>query len=182
MSNVLQFFMMRLQFLSFHRTLDLAIGTSFCLAGIFSTSSAFAAEQINFKYQSLRESVSVQELTAFAAAGMASPKLEVYLKLSQVDPQQIRQTLTNEVSISSSALEQYLDSWTGKIVLDEVSQIIRTGPGQASKQALRSAIVLSTTKDNKFSLIEVFQNYPRSQVEIDIDRLIQTDRRINTPS
>ncbi len=171
---------MRLQFPSFYRTFGLALSTSFCLAGLFSNNSASAAERINFKYQSLRESLSVQELSEFATAGKASPKLEVYLKLSRVDPKQIRQTLANEVSISPAALEQYLNSWTGKLVLDEVSQIIQTGSsGQASKQALRSALVLSTTKDHKFSLIEVFQNYSVGQVEIDVDRLIQTDKRIN---
>lgn len=173
---------MCLQFLSFYRSFGLVISTSFCLAGFFSTNSALAAQQINFKYQSLRESLSVQELSEFATAGKTSPKLEVYLKLSRVDPKQIRQTLANEVSISSAELEQYLNSWSGKLVLDEVSQIIQTGSGQANKQALRSALLLSTTKDNKFSLVEVFQNYPVEQVEIDIDRLIQTDRRINSLS
>lgn len=174
--------MIRLQALSFYRTLGLALSTSFYLAGLFSPNNALAAEQINFKYQSVRESLSVQELSEFATAGKASPKLEVYLKLSRVEPKQIRQTLANEVSISPAALEQYLDSWTGKLVLDEVSQIIQTSSGQASKQALRSALLLSTAKDNKFSLIEVFQNYPVAQLEIDIDRLIQTDKRINNPS
>lgn len=163
---------MCLQFPSFYRTFGLALSTSFCLAGLFSNNSASAAERINFKYQSLRESLSVQELSEFATAGKASPKLEVYLKLSRVDPKQIRQTLANEVSISPAALEQYLNSWTGKLVLDEVSQIIQTGSsGQASKQALRSALVLSTTKDNKFSLIEVFQNYSVAQVEIECGSL-----------
>ncbi len=171
---------MRLQLPSFHRTLGLAISINLCLAGICSTSNAFAAEQVNFKYQRLHESLSVTELTTFVATGKASPKLEVYLKLSQADPKMIRQDLANQVSISPVALNQLLNSWIGKLTLDEVSQIIRPGSGQASKQALRSAIALSITKDNKFSLIEVFQNYPISQVEVDIDRLIQTDRRLNT--
>lgn len=166
---------------SFHRIFGLAIGINLCLAGI-STSNAIAAEQIIFKYQRLRESLPVKELTTFAATGKASPKLEVYLKLSQSDPKKIRQTFMNEVSISPLALDQFLNSWVGKLTLDELSQIIRPSSGQASKQALRSALVLSTTKDNKLSLVEVFQNYPTSQVEIDIDRLIQTDRRINTLS
>jgi hypothetical protein len=79
-------------------------------------------------------------------------------------------------------LEQFLNSWIGKVILDEVSQIIQTGPGQPSKQALQSALILSVEKDSQFSLIEVFQNYPAPEVQIDIDRLIQTEKRINTPS
>lgn len=166
---------------SFHRALGLAIGINLCLAGI-STRNAIAAEQIIFKYQRLSESLSVKELTTFAVTGEASPKLEVYLKLSQGDPKKFRQDLTNQVSITPLALSQFLDSWVGKLTLDELSQIIRPGSRQVSKQALRSAIALSTAKDNKFSLVEVFQNYPTSQVEVDIDRLIQTDKRINTLS
>jgi hypothetical protein len=172
---------MRLQLPSIHHIFGLAIELSLCLAGI-STSRASAAEQVTFKYQSLRESVSVEELTTFTAAGQASPKLEVYLKLARVDSKEIRQTLANQVSISPTALEQFLNSWTGKVILDEVSQIIQTGSGQPSKQALQSALILSVEKDNQFSLIEVFQNYPAPEVQIDIDRLIQTDKRINTPS
>lgn len=165
----------------FHRALGLAIGINLCLAGIF-TSNAIAAEQIIFKYQRLSESLSVKELTTFAMTGKTSPKLEVYLNLLQGDPKKLRQDLTNQVSISPLALNQFLDSWVGKLTLDEASQIIRPRSTQASKQALRSAIALSTAKDNKFSLVEVFQNYPTAQVEVDIDRLIQTDRRINTLS
>lgn len=167
---------------SFQRIFGLAIGINLFLAGVFFTSNALAAEQITFKYQRLRESLSVKELTTFAMTGEASPKLEVYLKLSQSDSNKIRQTFMNEVSITPLALDQFLNSWIGKLTLDEISQIIRPSSEQDSKQALRSAIILSTTKDNKFSLVEVFQNYPTSQVEIDIDRLIQTDKRINTPS
>jgi len=172
---------MRLQLPFIHHILGLAIGIGLGLAGI-STSRASAAEQVTFKYQSLRQSISVEELTTFTATGQASPKLEIYLKSALVDPKEIRQSLANQVSISPTALEQFLNSWIGKVILDEVSQIIQTGPGQPSKQALQSALILSVEKDSQFSLIEVFQNYPAPEVQIDIDRLIQTEKRINTPS
>jgi hypothetical protein len=159
---------------------SLAIGISLC-AGNIATGSAIAAEQVVFKYQALREAISVRELTDFATTGKASPKLEVYLKFSQNGARDLRQALANEVKVDRAQLDQLLNSWAGKLILDEISQIIRNGSGQASKQALRSALNLAI-QDNKFNLIELFQNYPTAQVQVDLDRLIETSKRIEAQS
>lgn len=174
------------QFSALHRslsfaTLSLAIGTGLSLTALFSPSRAFAANQVVLKYQSLQGSLSVKELATFASTGNASAKLADYMKLAQANSSEFRQSLGNEVKVSSADLDQFLNSWFGKIILDEMSQIIRPATGQSSKQALRSAIALST-KDNKVSFLEVLQNYPATEVEIDIDRLIETDKRINAVS
>lgn len=172
---------MHLRLLS-HGKLRLLAGLSFCLIGVFSVDRALAAEQIVFKYQALRESLTVNELATFAKTGKASPKIDVYLKLSQSNPKEIRQALTNEVVITPAAFEDFINSWVGKLILDEFSRIVRPTARQPSKQSLRTAIARSITSDGKFNMVEVLQNYPATQVEFDVDRLIETDRRINAPT
>lgn len=162
--------------------LGFAFSVGLYAAASVASDRAIAADQVVFQYQALRESFSIQELTSFAATGKASATLERYLKLSPNGSKEFRQALTNKVSVNRSQVDQFLNSWVGKLTLDEVSQIIRNSSGQANKQALRSAIVRSTEKDNTFSLLEVFQNYPTAQVEVDVYRLIQTSNRINSPS
>jgi hypothetical protein len=160
---------------------SLLAGVIFCLTGFGISNTANAAEQVVFRYQSLRESLTVQELSAFAKTGKTTPKMDLYLQLSRTNPKEIRQALSNEITVNQQQVEQFLNSWVGKLTLDEISQIVRPSSSQSSKKALRTAIARSTQSDNKFSLLEIFQNYPTTAVEIDIDRLIETDKRINTP-
>jgi hypothetical protein len=171
---------MHLRPFSSSRLLGSAIALVTSVAGVSLAYHVFAAEQILFRYQAIRETLSVRELTTFATTGTASPKLDVYLTLSQSNRSDIRKALTNPISVSPAMLNQFLDSWVGKLVLDELSQIVQTPSGRSNKQALRSAIATSVQRDNQFTLLEVFQNYPNAQIEIDIDRLIETNKRINS--
>lgn len=179
--NSVAFFksLMRLQLPLSLGKLALVSSIGLC-AATFSGGSAQAAEEVFFKYQSLTESLTVQEIRDFAVSGKASPKLEVYLRLSKANANEIRQTLTREMNVSAKDVQQFLDSWVGKLTMDEVSQIVRPINRQSSKRALRSAIDASV-KDNKLSLLEVFQNYPAPKVEVDVDRWLATEKRINTP-
>ncbi len=177
---------MRLQFSSFHRALNLAalgltVGTGLGFT-ILPANQVFAADQVVLKYQVLQDSLSIKELVTFATTGNMSPKLAGYLKLAQANnPNEFRQALGNEIKIGATDLDQFLNSWFGKIIVDEMSQIIRPTNGQGSKQALRSAVTLAA-KDNKISFLKVLQNYLTTEVEINIDRLIETDKRINAVS
>jgi len=45
------------------------------------------------------------------------------------------------------------------VVLDEISQVIHTASRRPDRQALRSALVLSS-RDREITLIETIQNYP----------------------
>jgi len=146
---------------------------------LLSSSNAIAAEQVVLKYRILREKISVRELTRLTETGTLSPTLAAYLKLAGKNPQDIRQPLTQVVKVNPLLLDRVLNSWVGNTVLDQVSQAIHTPSNQANRQALRAAISLSANRDGQLTLMEVLQNYPTREVEVEGDRLVGAFRQLN---
>ncbi|BDA75635.1 hypothetical protein CAL7716_098010 [Calothrix sp. PCC 7716] len=146
---------------------------------LFYTTSAIAADRVVFTYGAFRQSLSVDELATFATTGETSSGVRYYLNRTGQDPQSIRNTLTREVNVTPVTLDRTLNTRIGSYLLDQIGYSIRTRSNQANRQALRSALVLSASKDNKISLIEVIQNYPSSEIVVEGDRIIRTYNQLS---
>ena len=138
---------------------------------LFGQTSALAAEQVVLKYGIFRESISVQELSTFAETGELSRSLRVNFALAQQDPKAIRPYLTTPVKTDLVILDRILNSPIGNVILDELSQVIHTPSRRADRQALRAALVLSASEDGQVTLLEIIENYPTTNVEVDGERL-----------
>jgi len=146
---------------------------------VFAAQGAIAAEQIVLRYGILQESLPVGELSEFSRTGTPSPSLQAYLALANANPQQVRSILIQEIPISPKLLDQALNHGLGHAMLDKVGEAIRTPTGDAHREALRSALVLSASNDKKLSLMEVIQNYPAREVYVEGDRLMSAYTRIS---
>lgn len=152
-----------------------------------SNGSAFAAESVLIKYRIFRESISVQELANFSQTGELSTPLRVNLALAKQDPKKIRQYLTESVTVNPILLDRILNSPVGNVVLDRIGEAIHTQSRTADRQALRAALVLSASSDrpgsgakaNSVSLIEIIQNYPASEVEVEGEVLERAYRQLS---
>jgi hypothetical protein len=153
---------MRLNSLITRLTLMLSIGVSVPLWA----TGAIAAERVVLKYSILRQSVSVAELTTLAETGETSRSLRRYLRLAGKQPEEVRQTLTEEAEVNVILVDRGLNNPVGDRVLDQIGEAIYPPSGEASREALRSALVLSASDDNRISLIEVIQNYPTDEVVV----------------
>ena len=143
-------------------------------AGIlFHSSAAAAAEKVVLKYSAIRMTLPLSELEVFAETGKMSPGLEMLLGKAKKDPEAVRRYLTRSVKVSQRFLDQTLNSKVGEVILDEVGQVIRTPSGNANREALRSALVLSATNDNEITLLETMKNYPSPEVYVEGDRLVE---------
>ena len=141
------------------------------LAIALSSNSALAAQKVVLKYRIFRQSISVEELSSFAQTGELSTSLRVNLALARQKPSLVRQYLTEPVPVNLVLLDRLLNSQAGNFLLDEISQAIHSPSRQADRQALRSALILSASSEQNISLIEVIQNYPTQEVQIEGDRL-----------
>jgi hypothetical protein len=137
-----------------------------------------AAETVVLEYKIFRESIAVDELSTFAQTGKLSNSLRINLALARKEPQVIREYLTTPVKVSSVFLDRVLNSPVGDIILDELSQVIHTPSGKANRQALRSALVLSAVGDEQITLIEVIENYPTQNVQVDGEQLQNAYRQL----
>jgi Alpha/beta hydrolase of unknown function (DUF1400) len=165
---------MRFKFLGLRRALVLVGST--CL--LLLSTPAFGAERVVLNYGIFRESLSVEELSTFAQTGELSRSLRVNFALARQDPKAIRQYLTEPVKVSPVFLDRVLNSQIGNITLDQISQVIYTPSRRADRQALRAALVLSASQDGQVSLIEIIENYPTNEVEVDGDRLESAYRQL----
>jgi hypothetical protein len=150
-------------------TLFLATGAGI----VFYSSAAAAAEKVVLKYSAIRMTLPVSELEIFAETGKMSPGLEMLLGQAKKDPEAVRSSLTRRVKVNQSFLDRTLNSKVGEIILDEVGQVIRTPSGNANREALRDALVLSATNDNEITLLEAMKNYPTPEVYVEGDRLVE---------
>ena len=165
---------MRFHFLPLRRALVSVASACFLLLG----TPALAAERVILKYNILRQPIKVEELSTFAQTGKLSTLLQVTILLAGQDPNIIRQYLTTPIKISPVVLDKVLSSEIGVSTLDELSQVIHTRSRQGDRQALRSAFVASASLDEQITLLEILQNYPAAEVEIEADRLESAYRQL----
>ncbi len=165
---------MRCQFSTLRRILVLVASTYVLLL----CTPTFAAQRVVLEYGIFRESLSVKELSTFAQTGELSSSLRVNLALARQNPKAIRQYLTESVKVNPVFLDRVLNSQIGNVILDQISQVIYTPSRKADRQALRAALVLSASQDGQLSLIEIIENYPTNEVEVDGDRLESAYRQL----
>jgi Alpha/beta hydrolase of unknown function (DUF1400) len=161
------------------RLLKLSIFLGISSAVLSASTSAIAAEQVVVKYKIFRESISVAELTTFVETGEASSGLQSYLKTSQQKPEDVRRILGRETNVNVVTLDRALNNPVGNLLLDQISLAVHPPANAASRQAIRSALILSASQDNKVSLIEVIQKYPTAEVELEGERISQAYRQID---
>lgn len=140
---------------------------------------AMAANLIVFRYGSFSETFSVQELRDFAQTGKQSSTISYYLQRTNQQPEAVRNSLNREIPVKVTTLDRVLNSPVGDVVLDRISRTIQTPVNESNRQALRAALVLSASGDNRLSLIEVFQNYPTQELYVDGRELISTYTQIS---
>ncbi len=140
--------------------------------------NAIAAERVVLKYGVFRESIAVADLKTFAKTGEISSDLQFYLDAARQNPKDFRRILTQPAAVNIVTLDRVLNHPIGNILLDQIGQAIHPPGSVASRQAIRSALVLSASPDNQISLIEVMQNYPTSEVEVEGNQILQLHRQI----
>jgi hypothetical protein len=138
-----------------------------------------AAEEIVFKYGIASHSVSIEDLEHFAATGEMSRSVRFLFDFTKQNPQIARRILVQEFSVEPVLASNLANSVPGEVVLSGVSQLIYPKSERASIQALRGALIVSASDDNKVSLIELFRNYPTQQMYVDGKLLAKTAKDFN---
>ncbi len=144
-----------------------------CAAVLLSALPSGAAEQVVFKYGPIARSVPVSSLRELADTGRAPADLKVYLDLAEQDPQEVSEILIRPFAISSTQLDQLLNSPFGDVMLDEAGEIMSPPSKRASRQAIRSALVLDASRDGEITILDTLESYPTNTVEIDGERLLE---------
>ncbi|MGI0487220.1 alpha/beta hydrolase [Pantanalinema rosaneae CENA516] len=144
------------------------------LSVLFLAPQAQAAEQVVFRYGIFRQRLAVPELTDFAETGETSRVLGRYLQRANGNPESIRRVLNQPIDINRNLLDTALNNPAADRLLDELGRMIQTPNNNGNREALRTAMLRSTEKDNRLTLLEVIQNYPTNEIHLDVKRAIKT--------
>ena len=149
-------------------------------ATLLGSSKAIASQEIILNYSALGQSVSVQDLETFVETGEMSSSIRFLVGATKQNPDDVRNALTKEISLSLTFLSDVLNSLPGEYALFQAGQIIhpKAKPNRALITSLRGALILSASGDNKISLLELFQNYPTQQMYIDARLLRNTSEDV----
>ena len=131
-----------------------------------------AAEKVILKYDVLQESISVAQLSNLSQTGETSPELHSYLELVNKKPEELRQILNYSIAATPTVLSNVLGSFAGKYLLLKVGEVIHSPSEKDSKEALRGALIASANTNDEIRLIEVLENYPNPELQIEGDRLM----------
>lgn len=133
----------------------------------FSSRPSVAAETVHFHYGIAGQSVSVEDLEAFARTGEQSPAIAFLLRYMGRDPELVRLLLRQQIPIDAVTASKLLDSPIGEYILERASTVVHTGATRGNTEALRGALIGSADGDGQISLLEVWQNYPTRKVKVD---------------
>lgn len=149
------------------------------LMGLAIAAPAVAAQKVVMRYGPIARSLPVKDLSDLVDTGRVSPQLYSYLRLADQKPEGLRQQLTRPLNVNLVTLDRQLNSVPGNLLLDEAGRYIHPPGSQASRQALRGALILSASGDNQITLIEILENYPTQDVEVDVEKTIATYQQID---
>ncbi|NMF86769.1 alpha/beta hydrolase [Nodosilinea sp. P-1105] len=155
-----------------------ALAISLIALATIAAAPALAAERVVLRYRGFSRSVPVEDLAILAETGEAPRSVAGLLRQAGQDPSAVQSALNRPIPADPVMLDRALNSVPGGWLLDQVGETIRPAAGGRSRQALRSALVLSAADDNQITLIEVLQNYPTAEVVLEGDRIHSTYNRL----
>lgn len=152
---------------------SLVLGTWLAIAP-----NAYAAEQLTVTTtqagQPLQVSVPVADLETFARTGEASPAVNTIL--AELDPAQVaqlRQLLIQPVQMNPTTLDRFTAAPMVQTLLSGLGQTFRTSTGANGGTALQNAFVLAAADEDGFTLINVMQEFPDSEIQVSLDDLVR---------
>lgn len=141
----------------------LSVGAVICLP----KTPAIAADRLVVTFGPLGRSIPIEDLRALADTGETTRQIRWYLNTADLDTETFRQVLTREVNIDQQLIDRVTYSLPGEFLLHEIGNTIHTKSERANIQALRAALLLSTSGDDRISLIEFLEQYPTQELYVD---------------
>jgi hypothetical protein len=134
-----------------------------------------AAEQIDFVYSPIEESLKISSLEKFVEDGTIDANLEFYMNIAKPDEKEkaiFRKLLTTKIPVDPVVLSRLLKTDEGERLLTFFGNIINIQGGGSGKIPLRGAIVTAALdKKEGLTLLNFLRNLS-VDVQIDVQKAI----------
>lgn len=140
--------------------------------------TAVGDQNLVVRFGPFETSITVEALTQFAEGGSLPGAWGFYLKVANINPEDLRVALNQELKADALFLDDILNSLLGEYALYQVGQLVTTRTGRTNIQALRSAVMLSALDDNRLTALEFLSHYPVARLYLDGAQLARLGRGI----
>lgn len=153
----------------FTQSLLLSVG-----AGVLGmVGSASAAETILLRFDETQISVPIQEIEAFAASGAVDGDLQEFFQKYPEIQAETQDILDQQITVTEAFIQRTLSGSTGEFVLIQLRKLLNDPSGDADIESLRTTLIDAYEDDNRFSVLELLQKYPESEIYVDLRGLQQ---------
>jgi hypothetical protein len=135
------------------------------IAMLLLISPVHASETVLLQARNLRMPIALAELQAFAAGQDISPQLRQFLQDAKQEPDQLRQELTAKITPPQHT------GLAPDFALIQINKIIGDPLGREDLDSLRVAFGKALKTDQTFSVLELLENYPKSEMRLEVSRL-----------
>ncbi|HEY9642312.1 MAG TPA: alpha/beta hydrolase [Coleofasciculaceae cyanobacterium] len=141
---------------------------------VLTASSALAADRVTISYGLLERSISINSLDIYAKEGRITEDFEKYTRYLNPDQLlQLRQILLAKSDLSSVAVSQFLYTDQGEVLLNRLSEVIRTETNLPGFYAIRAALILAAAEPDGLTVVNVLKQFPLTSVRIDLGRSLK---------
>lgn len=159
--------MVRFQRIRSHRSLRWlsALG----LAASFWATPVLPAEQIELSYPPFGTfSIRTSDLENYAKTGVASPELNLLLRLIPTDQTgEIQQNLNATIDIESTTINQAINSPIGRVLFERLGRVFKTADGANGAKALATAMEVAAASPDGITVLTVLRGFPSKSIQID---------------
>ena len=135
--------------------------------------SASAAETILLRFDETQVSVPIQEIEAFAASGAVTGDLQEFFQKYPEIQAETQDILDQQITVTEAFIQRTLSGSTGEFVLIQLRKLLSDPSGDADIESLRTTLINAYEDDNRFSVLELLQKYPESEIYVDLRGLQQ---------
>lgn len=160
--------------LSLRRNSALHLLSVFCCMslGIFSIAlkpkPALSAQKVYIIYGPLNLSLSIDSLKTFAETGKVNSELKFYAGFADDKAMaQLRKVLQIRSNLPAAVVSQLTYAPMSEEFLQRMGRLVQTESGLNGFHAIRAAWILSASRSQSYTLIDILRNYPTHGVRID---------------
>jgi len=135
--------------------------------------SASAAETILLRFDETQVSVPIQEIEAFAESGAVTGDLQEFFQKYPEIQAETQDILDQQITVTEAFIQRTLSGSTGEFVLIQLRKLLSDPSGDADIESLRTTLINAYEDDNRFSVLELLQKYPESEIYVDLRGLQQ---------
>lgn len=130
---------------------------------------ASSAERISFQLGEFERSISVAELSAFAAGDEPGSGLADALRLLNPSARKsLREALNQSTPVDSVMVSNYLTTALGKRTIQQLVKLINQ-PSEVAGNALASALIEGASNGGSLRLMDVLQAYPLPTIPVNVN-------------